>query len=223
MKWKNLKLSRKFFISFGAITLLLIACAFWAITGIQSIVSNSEEVINGNKLRTDLEHKYVQHLHWANQVNELLTNKEVTALEVETNPHKCAFGQWYYGEGRQKAEKLAPELKSLFDEMEEPHKHLHESAIAIDDVFIQADRNVGAFLCEAKSAHLLWTHTIKDIILDGRKVSTLGVELDPTQCDFGVWFYSDETQQCVRIIRISIDFAKKLRSIIMRYTGMQFM
>jgi methyl-accepting chemotaxis protein len=195
MKWKNLKLGRKFFISFGVITLLLATCAFWAIVGIQSIVNNAGEVIDGNKLRTDLEHKYVQHLHWASKVNDLITNDEVTELQVETNPHKCAFGQWYYGEGRLNAEKLAPELKSLFAEMEEPHKHLHESAIAIDEVFVQADRNVGSFLCEAKSAHLLWMNTVKDIIMEGQQASTLGVELNPEKCAFGVWFYSDETKE----------------------------
>jgi methyl-accepting chemotaxis protein len=195
MKFKNLKLGKKFFVSFGIIILLLGLTAVWSINGIGGIVNNAEVVIDGNKLRTDLEHKYVQHLHWAQDVNELLTNDEVTELTVQTDPHKCDFGQWYYGEGRQKAEALAPDLIPYFSKMEEPHKRLHESAVQIGEVFIQADRKVGAFLCEAKSAHLLWTHTIKDKILDGKRISSLGVQLDPSQCDFGKWFYSQETQE----------------------------
>ena len=74
MKWKDIKLGRKFFIAFGAIVLVLGVVAFWSISGINGIVGDAEEVIDGNKLRTELEHKYVQHLHWAQNVNELITN-----------------------------------------------------------------------------------------------------------------------------------------------------
>ena len=66
MKWKNLKLGMKFFISFGLIIALLVVVAFWATSGIGGIVGNAKEVIEGNKLRTELEHKYVQHLLWRN-------------------------------------------------------------------------------------------------------------------------------------------------------------
>jgi len=198
MNWKNLKLGRKFLVGFGTIIFLLIICAFWAIKGIGGIVGNASEVIDGNKLRTDLEHKYVQHLHWAQQVNALLTDENVTELNVQTDPHKCDFGVWYYGEGRKQAQKLAPELEPYFAQMEEPHKKLHESAVKIGDVFVQADREIGAFLCEAKSAHLIWINSIKDKILDNKKIESLGVQMDPTQCDFGKWFYSEETKEMRR-------------------------
>lgn len=198
MNWKDLKLGRKFFVAFGTIIFLLLICSFWAIKGIGGIVGNASEVIDGNKLRTDLEHKYVQHLHWAQQVNALLTDKNITELNVQTDPHKCDFGVWYYGEGRKHAQELAPELEPYFAQMEEPHRLLHESADKIGDVFIQADREVGSFLCEAKSAHLIWVNTIKDKILDNKKIESLDVQMDPTQCDFGKWFYSEETKEMRR-------------------------
>ena len=89
MKWKDLKLGRKFFIAFGLVIALLILAAYWAIHGIGGIVNNAEEVIQGNELRTEIEEKYVDHLHWAGEVSELLTDKEMTHLNVETDPHKC--------------------------------------------------------------------------------------------------------------------------------------
>ncbi len=171
------------------------ACALWAIQGINGILNNAEEVIKGNALRTDLEHKYVQHLHWINNVNALITDDNITELNVQTDPYKCDFGKWYYGEGRKEAERLAPQLAPLLAKMEEPHKLLHESAIKIQDVFIQANYKTGAFLCEAKSDHLLWVNTVKNILLEGKKRNSLNVELDPNNCAFGLWLNSDETKE----------------------------
>jgi len=135
MKWKNFKLGKKFSIGLGTMIVLLCVAIIMALKGIGGIVNNAGEVIDGNKLRSDLEHKYVQHLEWAHQVSELLTNDEVVELNVQMDPHKCAFGQWYYGEGRQEAERLVPELKETLETMETPHKNLHASALYIQDVF----------------------------------------------------------------------------------------
>jgi methyl-accepting chemotaxis protein len=195
MKWKDLKLGRKFFVAFGLVIALLILVAYWAINGIGGIVGNAEEVIEGNKLRTEMETKYVQHLQWANDVSKLLTDDETTTLNVETDPHKCAFGKWYYGEGRQHAEELAPELRSLFEEIEEPHKHLHESAVKIADAFVQADRKLSAQLREAKTDHLTWAHTVKDYAVRAEQVNEIDAEKDPRQCNFGQWYFSDEMKQ----------------------------
>lgn len=62
--WKNLKLGTKFIITFGALTILLVISALWAVHGISGILNNAKEVIDGNKLRATLEEKFVQHLHW---------------------------------------------------------------------------------------------------------------------------------------------------------------
>lgn len=164
MNWKNLKLSKKFTVSFGIVILLLAFTAFWAINGIGGILLDAEEVVGGNKLKAELEDKYVQHLQWAHKVNELLTNEEVSELKVQTDPTKCNFGVWYYGEGRKQAELLVPELKTTFDEMEVPHKHLHESAIKINDVFEQLDWEVAINLRQSKLDHINWLNTVKDAI-----------------------------------------------------------
>ncbi len=195
MNWKDLKLGKKFFVAFGAIVLILAGVAIWAITGIGTIVENAEEVIQGNELRTDLEEKYVQHLKWANDVNALMTDSDVTELNVETDHTQCAFGKWYYGEGRKEAEKLAPELKPYFDEMEEPHKHLHETAKKIDETFVQADRKLGNELREAKTDHLAWAHSVKDYLVRNEQVNEMDVEKDPTQCNFGKWLSSNHVQE----------------------------
>jgi len=198
MKWKDLKLGRKFFVAFGLVIALLILAAYWAIHGIGGIVNDAEEVIQGNELRTEIEEKYVDHLHWAADVSGLLTDKEMTHLNVETDPHKCSFGKWYYGEGRKHAVELAPELKSLFDQIEEPHKRLHESAVKISEAYIQADRRLSAQLRQAKTDHLAWAHSVKDVLVRAERVSSIDVETDPSECNFGQWYYSPEVEEMKR-------------------------
>lgn len=195
MKWKDIKLSGKFGLAFGLIILLLIIVAIWAVTGISGIVKNADEVIEGNKLRTEINQKYIDHLIWANQLNQLLTNDEITELSVETNHHRCKFGQWYYGNGRERAEQLVPELKPIFDKLEEPHAELHKSAIDIDRNFIQANRHLSNYLREMKSAHLTWAHSVKDICVEAKQVDEIDVEKDPHKCELGKWLHSAEVSK----------------------------
>ncbi len=198
MKWKNIKLGRKFFIAFGAIVTVLTVVALWSVFGINGIINNAGQVIEGNKIRTDLEHKYVQHLLWAQEVNDLLTNNEVTELQVEIDHTKCGFGEWYYGEGRKQAEELAPGLAPILAKMAVPHEHLHGSAQKIDDTFVPADRILSNSLREAKSDHLIFAHRLKDVVVENERIDKLAVEKDPTQCKFGKWLYSDETKKMMR-------------------------
>lgn len=195
MIWRNLKLGGKLTIAFGTVTLILTIVAIWAITGIGSIVTNAEEVIEGNKLRTDLEEKYVQHLKWSAELNQYINNDAVTELAIQTDYHQCAFGKWYYGQGRQDLQTLVPGLSGILAKFEEPHKHLHESAIRIEDVYQPASRKVTEHLLKVKSDHLIWSHHIKDAILNGRRIQNLDVQKNPDECNFGKWFYGPDVEQ----------------------------
>ncbi|MBD3266244.1 HAMP domain-containing protein [bacterium] len=194
MSWKNLKLSMKFLVGFGAVIVLLIVVAGWSVFGINGIVHDAEEVIHGNQLRGEMVQKEVDHLNWASQVNKLFTDDTVTDLNVQTDPHQCAFGKWYYSDARKEAEKLIPELKPLFAEIEEHHNHLHTSAIEIGKKFSQADLELGNFLREKKVDHLAWAHKVKDVFVD-ESIQQIQAESDPQKCSLGQWMYSAATQQ----------------------------
>ncbi len=191
MKWNDLKLSKKFGVAFGAIIVVMIITATWSLLGISDILTDAEEVIDGNKLRAELENKYVDHLLWANNVNELLTDENTTELNIQTDHHKCAFGKWYYGEGRKEAEHLAPALKPLFEKIAEPHENLHKSALKISDVFTQIDWKVALKIKQAELDHSKWLSNVKDAIYIGSKKS-IDVIKDPSLCNFGKWLKSDE-------------------------------
>jgi len=193
MNWNALSIGKKICYGFTMILFMLAIVALWSIVGIGGIVKNADEVIAGNKLRGEMVQREVDHLNWASQVNALLTDKNVNELAVQTDPHKCAFGKWYYSDARTKAEELVPELKTFFAQIEEPHNHLHSSAIEISEEYEAADIELGNFLRQAKTDHLIWAHKVKDAFVD-HSIKAIDVQMDPTLCAFGKWYYSQEIQ-----------------------------
>jgi methyl-accepting chemotaxis protein len=195
MAWKDVKLRRKFIVGFGVVIVLLTAVALWSYLGISSIVSNAEEVISGNKLRGNIVQREVDHLNWTLDLNKLLNDDSVNELLVETDPTQCAFGKWYYSDARREAEQQIPELRSLLDEIEEPHRHLHESAVQVGEQYVQVDGELGDFLREKKVDHLAWAHRVKDVFVDPELSQFRNVELDHTQCSLGQYLYSDRVEE----------------------------
>jgi methyl-accepting chemotaxis protein len=191
MGWKDISLKGKLSMGFGVMVLLMAAVGIWAVFGISGIVHNAGEVIDGNKIRAEIVQREIDHLNWSAKVNALLTDDRVNTLDVETDPHKCGFGKWYYSEDRRRAEELVPQLKPLLASVEEPHKGLHESAINIGKRFVQADQGLASFLRDKKTDHLVWMRKLGEVFIDrSRRVE---VELDHTKCGLGRWLYSSET------------------------------
>ncbi len=194
MNWKNLKLRTKFMIAFGSMIALLIVVAYWANNGIGNIVKDAGQVVEGNNLRSTLEKRYIDHLLWSNDLNELISDDDVTKLTVETDHHLCAFGKWYYGDGRKHAEDIAPELKPLFDKFEDPHAKLHQSAKQIQGIFIQGNRALSTNLRKLENKQLKWIHGIETALLNGESnINTMSEK--GISSDFQEWLHSDEVAQ----------------------------
>jgi len=189
MAWRDISLKRKFVVGFGAILVLLLLVSSLSGIGVQSIVNDAKEVIAGNRLRGEIAQREVDHLKWANAMNALLTDEQVTTLDIQTDPTKCRFGLWYYGEPRRAAERLVPQIKGLLTEIEEPHRHLHESAIKIQDVFRPADLNLPSFVAEKEIDHLQWANQVITFFVT--EADELNVEIDETACGLGRFLYGD--------------------------------
>jgi len=190
MKWKDLSLKGKFGVGFGSTLLLLVLVAGWSIFGIGTIVKNASLVIDGNKLRGEMVQREVDHLHWASKVSALLNDDRITKLEVETDPHKCGFGKWYFGEGRRLAEQLVPQLKEILAKIEEPHKNLHNSAVAIGEIFKPADKLLPKFLAEKEVDHLDWVNTVVTALAN--KDQHFKVQTDDHLCGLGKFLYGEK-------------------------------
>ncbi len=182
-----MRLGKKLGFGFGVVLILSMCIGFWAIFGIGNIVRNADEVITGNKLRGELTQREVDHLNWANQVSTLLTDDHVTELDVQTDPHQCAFGKWYYSDERKKAEQLVPEIKQLLADIEEPHNRLHEPAVQIGAVHEQADLELPKLLAKREIDHLKWINRVDQLF--SQNVATLDVETDDHKCGLGCWMH----------------------------------
>jgi methyl-accepting chemotaxis protein len=193
MRWKDLKLSVKLLVGFGVVLVLLAGLAVWAVQGVQGIVQNAEEVIVGNELRGDIVQREVDHLNWANDVNALITDDSVHELHVETDPTQCAFGKWYYSDERKQAERLVPALAPLLADIEEPHNHLHQSAVSVGEAYVDVDASLGSFLREKQTDHLAWKGDVAQLLIDPGYTGE-DIIIDHTQCSLGQWLYSDDVQ-----------------------------
>lgn len=62
------------------------------------------------------------HIHWVKELeNSMLSNKP---FSLATDPHKCAFGQWYYS-----FKSDSQIINYHMNKIEEPHRKLHEAAL----------------------------------------------------------------------------------------------
>ncbi len=192
MSWKNLTIGKKIAVGFGIVIFLLIVLGAISFTGVGTIVKNASEVIHGTALDGELAQKEVDHLNWIMDVNKLITDDRVHELHVQTDYTKCGFGKWLSGEDRKEAEAFVPTLAPLFKEIEEPHKHLHESAISIENAYKEADPALPEFLAHKEIEHLQWVSDIQEAMLNNTKIS---VQTDHTKCSFGKWLYSKEAEK----------------------------
>ncbi len=191
MRWKDLKMSKKFMVGFGVVLGLLALVAVWAGSGIQNIVANAEEVIDGNQLKGEMIQREVDHLKWAGALNALLTDDKINELNIQTDHRLCGLGSWYYGDGRKNAEMLVPQLVPVLAKVDQPHKNLHASAIKIEQVFHQADLSLPGFLAAKESDHLEWVSKVQDFFLNTQK-EEIGVQLDDHKCGLGLFLYGPE-------------------------------
>ncbi|MBU0479799.1 MAG: CZB domain-containing protein [Proteobacteria bacterium] len=193
---RNLTIGRKISYGFGTILTLLVIMVVFNEFGIGRIVRNASQVITGNMLDGNLAQKEVDHLNWVAKVNALLTDENVTELQVETDDHLCAFGKWLFGEGRKNTETFVPELSTLLKEIEKPHHELHLSAIAIKEAYKPVSKKLLEQVTDINAANLEWSSRVRDSLLNRK--TKLGVRLDPDHSILGKWLVSESAQLALK-------------------------
>lgn len=129
--FRRLTINTRVTIGFAVVLTFLLLCGGISFFGINLIIRDAKEVVDGHDLSLTLTEREVDHLNWAGKVGLFITDPAVARLEVETDDHKCKLGKWLYGEERKQAEAMVPGLAPLFKQMEKPHYNLHQSAIKI--------------------------------------------------------------------------------------------
>jgi methyl-accepting chemotaxis protein len=133
--------------------------------------------------------KETEHLKWVNQIN-LLFLSNLDELKIETDPQKCNFGQWLYGDGAKALMAKAPELSEVVKTLETLHRQLHESAAEIQQRYKKIHPGLKNTLKDRLDDHHGWAAQVSQRILENQK--QLDVETDPTWCELGTLLTSNE-------------------------------
>jgi methyl-accepting chemotaxis protein len=207
--FKAMTIGKRIGLGFGIIMLLLGILGLVSYTGISGIVSNAVSMITGSNIQEVMKQKEIDHLNWLAALTHYMQDHDVKELKVQSDDHLCGFGKWLYGEDRKKAEEAVPSLVPILKAMEEPHSHLHQSAIDIEKHFnkLNVGDTMGA-LYRAERDHVVWHKELIHEIVNKKK--KLSVQLDHLLCGFGKWLYG---QEAAALAREFADFAPLLEKI----------
>lgn len=135
MFWSSLTLSKKLYLGLGTVIVLLVATAGVAIKDAGNILGDADKVSAAYEFQSELQQREIDHLKWAAKLSTFVHDDHVHQLNIELDPTQCAFGKWYYGADREKAERVFPQITPYLDKIEAPHRRLHESATAAKSVY----------------------------------------------------------------------------------------
>lgn len=137
MMLARITIGTKIVLSFTVLLFLSLVVGYVSIMGTTQMNEHAQAVVERSELRDSLGRREIDLLAWENSVVASLTDASATGLSVQTDPHKCALGSWYYGATRSQAEALVPALSDVLAQLEAPHKELHESADKINRLLAQ--------------------------------------------------------------------------------------
>ncbi len=138
MSWKDLSLGRKLAVGFGAVLLLLLAFTFVSYKAQRESLDDAALAERFGDLAVDFKTRAANHMQWTLMISAGLISQDLTNPEIIVDYRGCPFAEWYYGQGRQSLEELAPRTTPLLDALEEPHRRVHESFQRIIDIHRQA-------------------------------------------------------------------------------------
>jgi methyl-accepting chemotaxis protein len=191
MKWKNLSIGKKLGLGFGSVLVLLAGISIYTYLGFHEVDHLSHKTDEAAQNDTFMLQKLVDHLNWVSTLSNLVFKEDVHSVDLETDDHNCAFGKWLYSEKTKTLAAEDKELGKLIEAIKEPHHRLHQSAIKIQETYINFDRGLDAMLAERWIDLLVWIKTLSQSILTG--IPFTG-SVDPKTCAFGKWYHSYKPQ-----------------------------
>jgi len=129
---KNFKLGTKLWSLTGLLLVVTLIVALNSVWSINGLLSGNHKYTEAANYDIFMVQKEVDHLKWVNRVKDLFVEK-LDHTDVQLDYTKCGLGKFLYGEkGKALAESDAA-LAGLVEALRQPHIHLHESAIQINN------------------------------------------------------------------------------------------
>ena len=139
MRWKDIRLVYKLGIAFGGIVLLFGLYACYNFNIIENIAGVSDDLDRSSESELTLLKAENAHFIWAGEVAAYILDDTVTKLNVDPDGRQCAFGKWFYSDGRRELEQRLPAVAPILDALEKPHLGLHASVPGIIEAHEQGD------------------------------------------------------------------------------------
>lgn len=136
-----MKLSGKLYLGFALGLALFMLIGIWMIVSLLHNSGNIRTLSSYTDLMMNIKDKEIAHLDWLSKAQTSLIDGASTSLDIQTDPHKCSFGAWYYSDARAKTEAALPSLRQTLRDIEEHHTRLHQSAVRINEALGAGDRD----------------------------------------------------------------------------------
>jgi len=137
-----MKLSSKLELGFGSVLGLLMVTIVLTTLSLTHITGRIDEIRRQASLMGDIKDREMAHLDWAACVQAGLADPASRRLDAEADPHKCAFGKWYYSPGSASAVAENPALGEPMKDIERHHAVLHHTAAKISEALESNDRTL---------------------------------------------------------------------------------
>ncbi|MEZ5360746.1 MAG: methyl-accepting chemotaxis protein [Candidatus Zixiibacteriota bacterium] len=139
MGWKDLKIGKKLAFGFGTILILFAVASFLNYNNLTTVSDEMQVSREANANKAFSIEKEVDHLNWVIGLREIFLNDDVRSVQVQMDPTQCGLGKWLLSDETKQLAANDPELAQLLKEIEAPHRHLHESAKTIDQLYKNDD------------------------------------------------------------------------------------
>ncbi|MCP4716714.1 MAG: methyl-accepting chemotaxis protein [Deltaproteobacteria bacterium] len=184
---RNRSLAQKLGGGFGVVLILFAAIVLFSNLRFQEVRRLNGRALQGNEQMHFMLQKEIDHLKWMKALGDLFLRDEVTTLSVETDDHKCGLGRWLYEGDAEQLASRDPALAHLVEQLKDPHRRLHESAIKIDQAYVSLTEPLDEIMSGRWIDHLQWAKGLSKAVLSG---TTFSGTIDPRACTFGTWYYA---------------------------------
>jgi methyl-accepting chemotaxis protein len=187
MRWGDMSIAKKLGSGFGFVILLLIGISVMSQIGFRQLFVAMDNSTYFNELENKMLQREIDHMNWQNKLIIYLVNDTTAPLKLSMDHRTCKLGKWLYGEERQKAEKMLPQLAQHISKLEKPHHSLHQSAAEIQQSVNKhdGDRDEALQIYNTKSRSALkqikkTLHDVTDLVGQHVKTSNQQLQSDAT-------------------------------------------
>jgi len=131
MLWKNLRLTWKIGIIIGLLLGVIFAISAMSLYNVRILDQEIQKIKHAADLDALVLAHEMDNWKWIATLQRYVYDESATTLNVQEDPRRCGFGEWYYGPERTEAEAFSPAIIQPLRSIEEAHNALHASARAI--------------------------------------------------------------------------------------------